>query len=249
MSVKPILKFYRFLTAFVALAMALMALPTSVSAEAGYGLKIISVRKNDSVVVEAVNFPKDQTWKVRIGPFYNFAKQGVVVKTFTSSAGGTFRFTVDLPGVAKDVDLVAIRLDSEQKHYVYNAFRNKDSGSDGTDSKPDPTEPSACSLVSVAPTRSTSLPTRYDFDAVWEVKNTSDKTWESSSVDYKYVSGEKIHKFQSIYDLPTTVKSGEKIAIRVDMLAPDKAGTYTTNWALVEGSKTLCSLSLTITVK
>ncbi len=251
---QSVLKSYRLLAAFLALAMLVMALPRGAAAAAGIRINIVSVKKNDSVVVEAVNFPKNQTWKVRIGPYYTFSKDAVTVETFKSTEGGTFRFTVKLPSVVKDVDLIAIRLDSDQKYYAYNAFSNKDSGSSDatTDPKPTPvpTETTlSCTLVSVAPTRANSMPTRNDFDAVWEVKNTGSKNWESSGVDYKYVSGEKIHKRGSAYDLPTTVKPGEKLTIRVDMLAPSTAGTYTTNWALVEGSRTLCSLPLTITVR
>ena len=42
-------------------------------------------------------------------------------------------------------------------------------------------------------------------------------------------------------DLRQTVKPGEKIKVIVDMRAPATKGTYTENWALVQGSKTLCA--------
>lgn len=251
MAFQMISKTYRFFAVLLVLALLVMALPAPVSAAGGIRINIVSVKKNDSVVVEAVNFPANQTWKVRIGPFHTFAKNNVTVDTFTSTAGGTFRFTVKLPSNVSDVSLIAIRLDSDKKHYAYNAFNNVTSEA-SSDPKPGTTPvptTSVCSLVSVAPLRSVTMPTRYDFDAVWEVKNTSDKNWEASSVDFKYVSGQKTYKYNAVYDLPETVKPGEKITIRVDMLAPDQAGVYTTNWALVNGSTTLCNLPLTITVK
>ncbi len=68
-------------------------------------------------------------------------------------------------------------------------------------------------------------------------------------MDYKYTSGTEMQKFAKAFDLKQSVKSGESIKITVDMLTPDKAGTYTTIWSIVEGSTVLCSLPLTVTVK
>ena len=39
------------------------------------------------------------------------------------------------------------------------------------------------------------------------------------------------------------------MTLRVDMTAPTDPGTYTTNWALVQGSTVLCSLPVKIVVK
>jgi hypothetical protein len=69
------------------------------------------------------------------------------------------------------------------------------------------------------------------------------------TVDYRYVRGTELHKYDKIYDLDETVKSGETVKIRVDMMAPHTAGTYTTNWTLTTGGTTLCNLPVTIIVK
>jgi hypothetical protein len=81
------------------------------------------------------------------------------------------------------------------------------------------------------------------------IKNTSGETWDSGSVDYKYVSGTKMQKRSDIYDMSTSVKSGETVKIVVDMLGPSSTGWYSTTWALVQGSKTLCTLPVTLRVK
>jgi hypothetical protein len=90
-----------------------------------------------------------------------------------------------------------------------------------------------------------------DFQAVWKVKNTADKKWKKTDVDYKYISGKKTNRsgYKSIYDFPNSVKPGDTIKIRVNMTAPSKKGTYYTKWAIVLGGKKLCSLPLTIRVR
>lgn len=253
-------KTFRFLAAFMVLAMLLMAVPHSVSAADGFRINIVAVKKDTQIVVEAVNLPANQTWKVRVGTYYGFSKDNVTVDTFKSEKGGTFRFIVYLPDVVEGADWISVRMDSENKHYVYNAFYNLDRG-DATTTGPQPTSspttgtatpvPSsnACQLVSTTITAPRPMSAYYDFDTIWEVKNTGSKTWELSTLDYKYMSGTKLHIYESTYDLGTAVKAGEKVSIRVDMKAPALPGTYISNWALVEGNKVLCYLPVSITVQ
>jgi len=87
-----------------------------------------------------------------------------------------------------------------------------------------------------------------DFDAVWTVKNTSGEDWSSNSVDYKFLSGTGMHK-KAVYDLAQTIKNGESGQIIVDMVAPDMAGLYSAEWAIVASSTTLCFLSVAVSVK
>jgi hypothetical protein len=103
--------------------------------------------------------------------------------------------------------------------------------------------------VSVTPTISKALGTNTDFDAVWTIKNTGSKEWNMYGVDYKYMSGTQMHKFASIYDFNKHVKPGDSIKITVDMMSPSGRGVYTANWAIVEGSTTLCNLPVSIAVK
>ena len=253
-------KTYRFLAALMVLTMLLLAVPQNVAAADGYRINIVAVKKDSQIVVEAVNFPANQTWTVRVGTYYGFRQDNVTVDTFTSAKGGTFRFIVKLPAVVAGSDWVSVRLDSANKNYVYNAFYNLDRG-DATTTGPQPTtSPTTgtatpvpvtytCSVVSVTTTAPSPVPTYYDFDTVWEVKNTSNKTWELSTLDYKFMSGTRLHIYQDTYDLNTVVKAGEKVTIRVDMKAPALAGTYISNWALVEGNKVLCYLPVSITVR
>ena len=86
-----------------------------------------------------------------------------------------------------------------------------------------------------------------DFDAVWTVRNISGNNWRTDSVDYKFISGTKMHEKDG-YDFTQTINNGESGKIIVDMLAPEEPGIYTTTWAIVSGSRTLCVLYMTVTV-
>jgi len=244
--------------ALLAMAVLLMAVPRPVQADGGIRIDIVSIKQSKTVTVKARNFPANQDFKVRIGPYYTFSTQYVVVGTINSGDGGDFEFTVNIPSKVKAGDLAAIRLDSPQGRYAYNAFYNNNynvpTSKTATPTKTPKVTGTAvygqCKLISVAPANNTSFSPRADFDFVWEVKNNSSKTWDKSSIDYKYVSGDKIYKHNSSYDLPVSVKSGEKIKIVVDVKLPSKAGTYTMKWALVSSSATICSLpAITVRVK
>lgn len=204
-------------------------------------IRFSGVKQNEAVTVEAFNFPANVNFSVRVGPYYTFFRDYVVVTTINSGAGGSFKFTLNLPAVVKDVELVTVRLDGGGR-YAFNAFKNVDGGTVTV-----PVTGGACQVISVTP--GTAMPTGADFDAVWTVKNTGTRAWDLSSVDYKFAGGSKLHTRADRYDLPQTVKPGETARIIVDMRSPSTAGLYTTSWALVEGSQTLCNLSLSLRVR
>jgi hypothetical protein len=49
--------------------------------------------------------------------------------------------------------------------------------------------------------------------------------------------------------MTSNVNVGESIDLGVDMQAPKDSGTYTTTWTMRAGSKTFCTMTLTIVVK
>jgi len=106
----------------------------------------------------------------------------------------------------------------------------------------------SCQITRVSPANGTRFNPRDDFDAFWTVRNNGQKNWDRNSVDYLYSSGDKIHKVSG-YDLEENVRTGNSIDLGVDMQAPKNAGTYTTTWTMRAGSKTFCTLTLTIAVK
>ncbi|MEN4100774.1 MAG: NBR1-Ig-like domain-containing protein [Anaerolineaceae bacterium] len=225
--------------------------PTSKPVVTGRGpaVKVIGI-KGDMMTVRATGFPADVTFSVRVGPFYGFSKHGEVMGTVKSGKGGDFDFNVKISSRVKANELGAIRLDGSG-YFAYNAFKYADSGAFNPDAGI-PKEPPVglgCQVVSASPNTIKSMSPNTDFDGVWQVKNTGSKNWDLKSIDYKYVSGAKIYKYDAVYDLSKTVKPGETIKIIVDMIAPSTPGVYTTHWALVQGSGTLCNLSISIAVK
>ncbi|PKO06637.1 MAG: hypothetical protein CVU41_05930 [Chloroflexi bacterium HGW-Chloroflexi-3] len=231
----------------VILPTTLPATPTATATEQPKAMiTIIGVEKNTAVTVQADLFPANQVFKIRVGSLDNFFKDYVEVGTINSGAGGSFKFTVLLPEKVKDVEKITVRLDSTSGVYAYNYFKNVTSGT-----IPAVTTPVTSSIceVSSSPALSAVMKAGEDFDAVWTVKNISGKTWETGTLDYKYIRGTELHKYESLYDFNETVKSGDSVKIRVDMLAPHQTGTYTTNWALVQGSNIICNLPITIIVK
>ncbi len=106
----------------------------------------------------------------------------------------------------------------------------------------------ACALVSQKPKDWTKMQRRNIFDATWTVKNTGTKTWGKSGVDFKYVSGTKMHTYEDAYDLSKDVGAGKTITLIVDMISPKTKGYYTAVWGLYKGSQAFCKLSVTINV-
>jgi len=104
-----------------------------------------------------------------------------------------------------------------------------------------------CRKISQNPSNSTKFSPSTNFDVKWRVKNTGTSRWDSGSVDYIYIRGQKMHT-QAIYDLPSDVKPGGSVDIVVDMTSPNSAGTYSTTWSLRIGKTNFCSLKLIIVV-
>lgn len=106
-----------------------------------------------------------------------------------------------------------------------------------------------CNITFVSPAPNTSYDKNADFDAKWTLKNTGTQDWNASDIDVKYVSGEKMHKYNDVYDLAKNVGDGESIDIIVDMKAPNSAGTFRATWGLFFGTRSICQMSVTIVVK
>jgi hypothetical protein len=106
---------------------------------------------------------------------------------------------------------------------------------------------SACAVTLSGPTNA--ITAGSNFDTVWTVKNTSGGDWTTSSMDYKFISGTAMHQI-AVYDFTQTIKNGESGLLVVNMVAPITPGNYSAEWAIVSGgSNTICTLSVTVTVK
>ena len=106
----------------------------------------------------------------------------------------------------------------------------------------------ACQVLSVSPANGSTFGSRADFDAVWRVRNNGQRSWDRSEIDYRYTSGDKIHKVE-VYDLSGNVPRNGTTDIVVDMVAPRNAGTYSTTWNLYRGARSFCTMTLRIVVQ
>jgi len=92
---------------------------------------------------------------------------------------------------------------------------------------------------------------RYDpkqrFDMSWTVKNKGTATWDPDSIDFTYYSGAKL-SVSGAMPIQNSVTPGDTITLLGDMVAPKRAGSYTTVWALRRGKEYFCSMSLRIKV-
>lgn len=108
-----------------------------------------------------------------------------------------------------------------------------------------------CANLSQAPLKTDVMAPYADFDGVWVVQNTGSEIWNNTDLVILYLSGARLQKRADVNNVPFTVSvsHGEQYTVRVDMKAPAVPGVYNTLWAITKGSRAICNLSLTITVK
>jgi len=108
-----------------------------------------------------------------------------------------------------------------------------------------------CANLSQAPLNTDVMPPYADFDGVWVVQNTGSQLWTNADLDILYLSGTRLQKRADVNEVPFTVSvsHNEQYTVRVDMKAPAVPGVYNTMWAIMKGSRAICNLGLTITVK
>ena len=105
----------------------------------------------------------------------------------------------------------------------------------------------ACRIVSQSPADNEVLARGIPFKAHWQVSNTGTLGWDSNSADYRYASGDKLHK-KSMFDFEQSVESGGVIDLFVEMQVPNDPGTYTTTWKIALGKERFCPMRVTIVV-
>lgn len=86
---------------------------------------IASVVKDQTVKIEAYNFPLNDTFTVRMGDYGTLGIGGIVVADTETGSEGNFTVTYDIPAQLVGSYRIAIRLDSVASgYYAYNWFYN-----------------------------------------------------------------------------------------------------------------------------
>lgn len=104
-----------------------------------------------------------------------------------------------------------------------------------------------CRVISQTPEDNSKIVKGLPFEARWRVANIGTSAWDSSSADYRFVSGDKFN-LDAGYDLSQTINPGETAELAAKMQAPTNPGTYTTKWKLNVGKTQFCTMKLTIIV-
>ena len=98
---------------------------------------ILSVVEDQSVTIQAYNFPANDSFRVTMGYYGSYGIGGVVIGSTDSGAGGSFTATYAIPGTLAGLDKIAIRLQSPTSgYYAYNWFYNNTTGAATTPTPP-----------------------------------------------------------------------------------------------------------------
>ena len=95
----------------------------------GYGagfptFGIRGVVKDQTVTIQANDFPANQTYTVMMGPMYTGAVNGTVIATQETGEGGDYLETYDVPAALQGSDRIAIRIEFSGGRYAVNWFYN-----------------------------------------------------------------------------------------------------------------------------
>ena len=114
-----------------------------------------------------------------------------------------------------------------------------------------PVPSSSCALLSQNPADYTVMAPDTSFTTNWTVKNTGTAAWTTDSYDVKYLGASSIpfHSGADGFDLPTNVEPGWTFSVAVPMIAPSNAGTFGEAWGIIQGSNTVCTFWVWITVQ
>ena len=93
------------------------------------------------------------------------------------------------------------------------------------------------------------MKSRQIFDAKWTLKNTGTKVWGIHGVDVKYRGDTRMHYgVADLFDLPVKTGPGQKITLKLNMLAPKLPGYYVSNWGLYVGGQVFCKFYVIVVV-
>lgn len=105
----------------------------------------------------------------------------------------------------------------------------------------------ACRITYRSPANEIVIARETTFQVKWTVQNTGTKTWPKKGVDVVYASGADLHIGKPYIDIPATVGPGGKTTVTITLVAPKRAGDYSTRWSLKVGRTEFCGLKFTFT--
>ncbi len=191
---------------------------------------IISVSVDDSVTIRTNLFPANELYYVYMGYNGTLGINGILVTKIWTGGGGTFKAKFYIPDELKGEDIIAIRLESPTSpYYSYNFFYNTTSYTSNyptnTPVAPRPYVPNdfpTFNITKVVKGESVTVQTKYfpsnDMFGVYM------KDGASAAKTWYYVAGFNSAdggSFEATFNIPTQLKSKEKIAIKFYNLDED----------------------------
>jgi hypothetical protein len=190
---------------------------------------ILTVDKDNTVTVQSYNFPADQSFTVRMGPYGSLGIGGTEVNTFNSGPGGTFSATYSIPAILKGSDRIAIRMDGTNGYYSYNWFWNNPSGSSSSSATAVPVYYGipTFSITSVVTDNSVTILTN-NFPAGQDFKVLIGNygTLGIGGIQMDTTSTGSGGSFSKTYTIPASLHGSQRLAIRLE----STAGYYAYNW-------------------
>src|SRR6185369_8328504 len=98
-----------------------------------------------------------------------------------------------------------------------------------------------CVVLSKSPNDGFGFSAGIEFTVTWQLLNTGQALWDSSSADIHYLSGKKMY-VQSAYDLERDVPPNDQYTVSVKMKAPLESGEYTTIWVMRTKAAEYCRM-------
>lgn len=228
---------------FILLMVAMLTLGTFQTAFAGHGqyrepyFDIIKVDRNDTVTIRGYNFPDDEEFTVTMNYYGTEGVAGIEVEEFDSGDGGRIKATFDIPVTFKNLDRIAIRLESYDSDYVaYNWFWNFDYPSWDDDDDDDDDDIGYLRWGTV-PTFTITNVDRNDTVTIKGRNFTERDTYIvymnyygtlgewGIEVDEQWVGADG--KFTATYDIPWELRGLDRIAIRLES---ENTYYYSYNW-------------------
>ena len=209
----------------IVLLLALMSVNDAASAGTVPTISIVGVTQGSRVTILTHNYPANRDFDVRMAERGARAIGGILVGSFNSGPGGSNQYTFDIPQPLSSHNQIAIRLDSRTGGFFsFNWFYNTTAGShaSGIPVTVDEDTP-LLTVVSVkmdtqVTIQGRNFPTGESFDVLMGKYNTHG------------VDGIKVGSFtpddgtiQDTFDIPDSLKSESRIAIRVESTVGDKA--------------------------
>ena len=207
------------------------AAPTPGSGSSYTGIptfSILEVATDATVKIRTNNFPKEQTFTVRMGVYGTLGVGGVVVATTNSGAGGAFEETYTIPDSLKGDQRIAIRMDSTAGYYAYNWFwNNTTSGGSSSGSGSSYTGIPTFSIKAVVKDDTVTVTTNnFPADTDFSVRMGAYGTLAAGGVVVASFNSGTGGAFEQTFTIPDGLKGSSRIAIRAD----SSLGYYAYNW-------------------